>query len=254
MPNENLVQSTDVRVSLVTGAAQGLGRSIATALHARGDRVALADINRAKVEEAADSLAGSGDARAFAVDVRSRESIVQMVHAVRESFGAIDILVNNAGVTVRRDYWQISDEEWDEVLECNLRSVFITCQVIAPGMRERGWGRIVNISSLAGQQGGLVAGAHYAASKAGIIVLTKILARDLARSGVTVNAIAPAAIDTPAIGDASDAQKQDLAKSIPVGRLGRPEEVAALVAYLSSDDAGFVTGATLDMNGGVFMR
>src|SRR6266852_4086199 len=252
MPNENLVQSTDVRVSLVTGAAQGLGRSIATALHARGDRVALADINRAKVEEAADSLAGSGDARAFAVDVRSRESIVQMVHAVRESFGAIDILVNNAGVTVRRDYWQISDEEWDEVLECNLRSVFITCQVIAPGMRERGWGRIVNISSLAGQQGGLVAGAHYAASKAGIIVLTKILARDLARSGVTVNAIAPAAIDTPAIGDASDAQKQDLAKSIPVGRLGRPEEVAALVAYLSSDDAGFVTGATLDMNGGVF--
>jgi len=254
MPNENLVQSTDVRVSLVTGAAQGLGRSIATALHARGDRVALADINRAKVEEAADSLAGSGDARAFAVDVRSRESIVQIVHAVRESFGAIDILVNNAGVTVRRDYWQISDEEWDEVLECNLRSVFITCQVIAPGMRERGWGRIVNISSLAGQQGGLVAGAHYAASKAGIIVLTKILARDLARSGVTVNAIAPAAIDTPAIGDASDAQKQDLAKSIPVGRLGRPEEVAALVAYLSSDDAGFVTGATLDMNGGVFMR
>ncbi len=254
MPNENLVQSTDVRVSLVTGAAQGLGRSIATALHARGDRVALADINRAKVEEAADSLAGSGDARAFAVDVRSRETIVQIVHAVRESFGAIDILVNNAGVTVRRDYWQISDEEWDEVLECNLRSVFITCQVIAPGMRERGWGRIVNISSLAGQQGGLVAGAHYAASKAGIIVLTKILARDLARSGVTVNAIAPAAIDTPAIGDASDAQKQDLAKSIPVGRLGRPEEVAALVAYLSSDDAGFVTGATLDMNGGVFMR
>lgn len=240
------------RSALVTGAAQGIGRAIAAVLHAAGADVYLLDLDEGRAEAAASELGAR--AHALAADVRSRAQVEAAVEQVRERHGALDILVNNAARTVNRSVWEIDAEEWDDVLAVNLRGVLFGCQVGGAAMRERGSGRIVNLASLAGQQGGLVAGAHYAASKAGIVVLTKIFARELAPFGVTVNAVAPAAIDGPVLRSLGAERVEGLAASIPVGRVGRPEEVAAAVAYLASDDAAFVTGATLDVNGGVFMR
>jgi 3-oxoacyl-[acyl-carrier protein] reductase len=225
---------------------------MARALHARGAAVAITGRN---ADRAADISAELGD-RAWAahLDVSSRESFEALVAKARDRWGRIDILVNNAGVTPTTPFFEIDDPEWDEVLTTNLRSVFIGCQLVAPVMREAGWGRIINHASLAGQQGGVVAGPHYAASKAGIVVLTKILARQLAGDGVTVNAIAPAAIDGPIMAEVPAEAIERAKASIPVGRLGRPEEVGELVAYLCGESAGYITGATFDINGGLNMR
>ena len=195
-----------------------------------------------------------GGAWSSALDVSSRESFAALVEAALDRWEHIDILVNNAGITSSTPFFEIGDSEWDDVLATNLRSVFMGCQLVAPLMRTRQFGRIVNHASLAGQQGGVVAGAHYAASKAGIIVMTKILARELAGDGVTVNAIAPAAIEAPIMAEMPPEAIERARSTIPVGRFGTPEEVAALVAYLCSDDAGYITGATFDINGGLSMR
>ena len=236
------------RTAIVTGAAQGLGEAIARALHAREAEVVLADVNVDAAERVAASLGGR--ARASWVDVRDRGAIERVL----DEAGGVDILVNNAALTVSRSLWEIGQEEWDDVLDVNLRGVFFGCQLAGPRMRERGWGRIVNLASLAGQQGGAVAGAHYAASKAGIIVLTKIVAAELAPHGVTCNAIAPAAVRTPVM-DGMPADRLEAVRArIPVGRFGEPAEVAALAAFLVSDEAGYITGATYDANGGLFMR
>jgi len=188
------------------------------------------------------------------VDVRDRASVERLFIDAIERFGQVDILVNNAAITVPRPFFEINQDEWDDVLAVNLRGVLFGCQIAGLHMRELGWGRIVNLASLAGQQGGLVAGAHYAASKAGIIVLTKIAAAALAASGVTVNAVSPAAIDGPVMASLPAERVKELAERIPVGRVGRPEEVGALVAYLVSEEAAYATGATFDLNGGLFMR
>jgi 3-oxoacyl-[acyl-carrier protein] reductase len=191
---------------------------------------------------------------ACVADVRSREQLEETLAGIHARHGRLDILVNNAARTINRSVWEISDDEWDDVLGTNLRSVFIACQLAGPLMREQRSGRIVNLASLAGQQGGLVAGAHYAASKAGILVLTKIFARELAPYSVTVNAVAPAAIDGPIMQSLGGERIERIASSIPVGRIGTPSEVASVVSYLASEEAGFMTGATVDVNGGVFMR
>ncbi|GAB2736090.1 SDR family NAD(P)-dependent oxidoreductase [Amycolatopsis magusensis] len=239
-------------VALVTGAAQGLGAAIARRLHEDGFRVALGDLNSPEAERVAAELDPAGEtARAFGLDVADADSIEAAFARVTEVWGQPDVLVNNAGVTVKRSLWEITVDEWDAVLDTNLRSYFVLSRLAAAGMRDRGWGRIVNVSSFAGQQGGLVAGAHYAASKAGILVLTKIFARELAGDGVTVNAITPAAVRTPAM---DDDEVTRLGAGIPVGRVGQPQEIAAAVAYLVGPDSGYVTGATLDLNGGLFMR
>jgi 3-oxoacyl-[acyl-carrier protein] reductase len=243
------------RIALVTGAAQGIGRAVATELYRMGSRVALVDANESLLHEVTDELGvGTGRVMAIVADVASAASIDAALSRLAERWRLPDVLVNNAALTVRRSIWEITAEEWDTVLATNLRSCLLFSQRCGLAMREAGWGRIVNLASLAGQQGGIAAGAHYAASKAGIIVMTKILAAELAASGVTVNAVAPAAIHTPAMDDMGAEIIAQLQSRIPVGRVGTADEVAGVVGYLCSDRASFVTGATVDVNGGLHMR
>jgi 3-oxoacyl-[acyl-carrier protein] reductase len=235
-----------VRTAVVTGAARGLGAAIAERLAADGDHVVVADINGAGAEAVAAAIGGV----AVEHDVRSLASWQRLL----ERAGTVDVLVNNAARTEIRSFWEIEPEEWDDVLATNLRGTYLGCRVVGARMRDRGEGRIVNLASVAGQNSRAVTGVHYATSKAAIIALTRHAASELAGSGVTVNAVAPAAIDGPMVATVAPERLEAMLKTIPVGRLGRPEEVAAAVAFLASDAAGFVTGATLDINGGMLMR
>ncbi len=232
----------------MTGAARGLGEAIARRLHADGDRVVLADLDLAGVEQVAAEL-GSG-ASAAEHDVRTLDSWERLLALA----GQVDVLVNNAARTEFGSFWEVDLAEWDDVLATNLRGTYLGCRVVGTQMRERGAGRIVNLASVAGQRGASATGVHYAASKAAIVALTRHAATALAPAGVTVNAVAPAAIDGPMVSLVAPEQVEAMVKTIPVGRLGRGEEVAAAVAYLASEAAGFVTGATLDVNGGMLMR
>jgi 3-oxoacyl-[acyl-carrier protein] reductase len=241
------------RVAIVTGAAQGLGLAIAKSFMEAGASVVLADVNP-DISSIAAALGSPDRVLGVALDVRSEEAIEEVAQQATDRFGGLDIMVNNAALTISKPIWDIPAEEWDDVLAVNLRGVLFGCRVAGKRMREKGFGRIINISSLAGQRGGVVAGAHYSASKAGIIVLTKCFAQELASSGVTVNTIAPAAIEGPVTKVMPAEKVQGLARTIPVGRLGDDREVGAAAIYLASDLAGFVTGTTLDINGGVFMR
>jgi 3-oxoacyl-[acyl-carrier protein] reductase len=243
-------------VSVVTGAAQGLGASIARALHERGDVVVLADENDDLNRETAAALDPAGEhAVAVALDVRDLAAMQAVADFAVERFGRVDVWVNNAARTVICEFWEITPEEWDDVLAVNLRGVFFGCRVAGEHMRARGeGGRIVNLASVAGQHGRGVSGAHYATSKAGIVGLTRVVAQALAQYRVTVNAIAPAAIEGPSVAALTPDRLEVVTSAIPVGRLGRPEEVAALVAFLTSSDAGYITGATYDINGGMLMR
>ena len=236
------------RVAIVTGAARGLGEAIARRLHADGYRVVLADVDLAGVERVAGELGGS---EPVAHDVRDLASWERLVAGLDDELYA---LVNNAARTELRSFWEVDPDEWDDVLATNLRGTYLGCRVVGAVLRERGGGRVVNLASDAGQNAGGVTGPHYAASKAGVVALTRRAATELAPHGVTVNAVAPATIDGPSVAALPRERIEELVESIPVRRLGRPEEVAAVVSFLLSDEAGYVTGATLDVNGGALMR
>ncbi|MGW2013599.1 SDR family NAD(P)-dependent oxidoreductase [Streptomyces sp. NPDC001927] len=249
------MMTTPSRVALVTGAGRGIGAAIATRLHGLGHRVALLDRDGGAVTELARTL--DPEARTtlpLPVDVDDTDAVAAALDEVSGRWHAPEILVNNAARTAPGSVWDVELDEWDAVMATNLRSVLALTRLCAPAMRSAGWGRVVNLASLAGQQGGTLAGPHYSAAKAGVLVLTKVFARELAPHGVTVNAVAPAAVETPAVTELGASAVAEAVRNIPVGRMGRPSEVAGLVAHLVSEDGGYVTGATFDINGGIHMR
>ena len=189
----------------------------------------------------------------LALDVRRKEDFERARDQLVAAWGRVDIVINNAGYAKRTPVQDISVAEFDDIVAINMRSVFLSCQVFSEHMKANGYGRIVNVTSLAGQNGGTVASAHYAAAKAGATMLSKYFAQQLAGTGVTVNAISPGPIST-AKGRLSDEQIARIEKLVPIGRFGEASEIAAAVALLASDQGGFFVGATLDLNGGLFMR
>ncbi|HEY0202694.1 MAG TPA: SDR family oxidoreductase [Acetobacteraceae bacterium] len=244
------------RVALVTGAGHGLGRVIAAALHRVGYRVALGDLDAAAADEGAHGLDPSGGtAIAVSMDVREKAGFERALAIITERWGGADVLVNNAAATAAKPLMDITADEFDAVMAVNVRGTFLGSQVFGAHFQGRGHGRIVNMASLAGQNGGTATGAHYAASKGAIVTLTKVFARDLAPHGVTVNAVAPGPLDTPAVHRTVPPERMPaLLAAIPVAALGDPTFVAGLVVQLASPEAGFATGATWDVNGGLYLR
>ncbi|GGL40532.1 3-oxoacyl-ACP reductase [Pseudomonas brenneri] len=243
-------------IALVTGAAQGLGYAIAAQLYAAGYAVVLSDLSLAAANASARRLDPSGErVLALRLDVGCKADFEQALAATLERFGALHVLVNNAAMTLATPLMQISPEEFERVTNINQRGTFVGCQVLGAYLADQGYGRIINMASLAGQNGGTATGGHYAASKGAIITLTKIFAKELAARGVTVNAIAPGPIDSPAVhAVVAPERMEQLLEAIPVKRLGSADYIGRLVVQLAEQDAYFVTGATWDVNGGLFMR
>jgi len=238
------------RSALVTGASRGIGKAIATVLLERGYRVACG--YRTRHDKAAELAARHAEAFPVQLDIHERASVQGALAAVAKRFGRpIDILVNNAAVADERPFATITDADWDRVLETNLRGPFIAAQEALPSMLERHWGRVVNIVSIGGQWGG-IRQVHYAAAKAGLINLTQSLARLYSPHGITSNAVSPGLVETEMVQDElqSAAGRAKLAQ-IPLGRIANPPEIAAAVAFLCSDEAGYITGQTINVNGGM---
>lgn len=241
------------RVALVTGASQGIGRACALALAGQGMQVALAARNLEKLGAVqAEIEAAGGTAHAFALDVAAEESIKGCVKAVIGRFGKVEVLVNNAGITRDGLSMRMRRTDWDEVLGTNLTGAFLMTQACMSSMLKGRWGRVINITSVVGETG-QAGQANYAASKAGLIGLTKSLARELASRSITVNAVAPGFIETAMTAALNEEQKVAMTSQVPLGRGGTDAEIAAAVAFLASEGASYITGHTLDVNGGMYM-
>jgi 3-oxoacyl-[acyl-carrier protein] reductase len=241
------------KVALVTGASQGIGRTCALKLAKEGAAVAVAARNQEKLNKLVSEItAGSGKAAAFALDVADEEQVKAAVKAAIAQFGKIDILVNNAGITRDQLVMRMKRADWDAVLQTNLTSAYLCIQSVIPSMLKQRWGRIINITSVFGQMG-QAGQANYAASKAGLIGLTMAIAREVGSRNITCNAIAPGFIETAMTAGLGDEFKQAAVKQIPLGRVGAAEDVAGGVAFLASDDAAYITGHVLNVNGGMLM-
>ena len=241
------------KVAIVTGAGRGIGKAIASLLAQQGAAVVMAEMAAYGAEAAAGLAASGADAIYLQVDVSDSESVAHMVEHTIEEYGTVDIVVNNAGVRPTRPFLEMSLSEWEQVLRVNLTGTFNCCAAVGPLMVERRWGRIVNISSLAAQRGSTGGHSHYAAAKAGITGFSKSLARELAPFGVTVNVVSPGWIDTEGWEGQLEGRRETYAAQVPVGRLGTPGDVAYAVAFLVSEQASYLTGITLPVNGGLFI-
>ncbi len=243
------------RTALVTGAARGIGRAIAMALAADGRVVVVADIRRDDVFETAAAVEAAGSrGAAVELDVTDGVSVAQGVRRAEEALGPVEIVVNNAGWDELRPFLETDEDFWDRVIEINLKGCLRVTRTVVPGMVERGWGRVINIGSDAGRVGSSLEAA-YSGAKGGVIAFTKTLAREVARSGVTANAVCPGPTRTPMLEAMAEAggEKlvQSLTRAVPMRRLGEPEDVAAAVAFLASEQAAFITGQTLSVSGGL---
>jgi NAD(P)-dependent dehydrogenase (short-subunit alcohol dehydrogenase family) len=244
------------RVAVVTGAGRGVGRAIALGLAAEGASVVVNDVRAAQVQAVADEIAASGGRSMSAVaDISRSAEVDAMIRQAVDMFGTVDLLVNNAGILqLKVPLETITDEDWARSFGVNLNGAFYCMRAVLPIMKAKHWGRIVNVSSSAGRSTSANGGAHYTASKAALLGLTRHAARENAAYGINVNAVAPASLDTDMAREAAGIEHLERSRaSIPVGRLGTPNDVAPAVLFLLSDAASFITGATLDINGGLLM-
>ena len=247
------------RVAVVTGASQGIGRACAIALARAGARVALIARNQQKLEEVAKEITGAqsggsalSTARPFPADIADEDQVKTAFKAAIAEFGKIDILVNNAGITRDQLIMRMKRADWDAVINTNLTSAYLCAQQAIPSMLKQRWGRIINVTSIFGQIG-QAGQANYSSSKAGLIGLTMAIAREVGSRNITCNAVAPGFIETAMTSVLSDEFKQNAIKMVPLNRVGSPEDVANCVVFLASQEAGYITGHVLNVNGGMFM-
>jgi 3-oxoacyl-[acyl-carrier protein] reductase len=242
------------RVAIVTGGARGIGKAIALSLLREGAKAAVIDSDRERLEMLKKETGKEKkEVTVIPCDITKSGDVKEMVDQVRKGFGRIDILVNNAGIIRRGTIETVTEEDWDRVIEVNLKGTFNCCKAVAGIMKQQGYGKIINVSSIAGKMGDITSAPGYGPSKAGIDALTKTLARQLAQYGINVNGVAPHAIETEMSAQWSDERRKEIIASIPLGRLGKPEDVANAVLFLASDEASFITGEILDVNGGALM-
>lgn len=242
------------RVVLITGAARGVGRAVALAFQEEGARVVLVDVDELALAALAEEItSGGGEALAITCDITKSAEVREMVRRVQEVYNRLDILVNNAGIIRRGNIDTVTEEDWDRVLAVNLKGAFLCSQAVVSAMKGQRYGKIINISSIAAKIGDIASAPGYGPSKAGMDALTKTLARQLAPWGINVNSVSPHAIETEMSAQWSEEKRKEILAGIPLGRLGRPSEVAAAVLFLASDDAAFITGEILDVNGGAWM-
>ena len=240
-------------MALVTGAAQGIGKAVALLLARNGADIVVSDINLEKAEETVQEVQTLGrKALAVKVDVAKLDDVEKMVEAILAQFGRVDILVNNAGIARDKLILRMTEEDWDAVLNINLKGTFNCTKAVVRHMSKQKSGKIVNIASVVGEMGNAGQG-NYAASKAGVIGFTKTIAREFAQRGINVNAIAPGYIETPMTDALPEKVKEELKRMIPMDRLGKPEDVAETVLFLVSDSSNYITGQVLNVNGGIYM-
>ena len=244
------------KVAIVTGAGRGMGREVARKLVDLGANVVINDVSLEDAKSSIEDISNSGNNEMFAIDgdITNKNDVDNLILKTSEKFGGIDILVNNAGVLRPTKVIDIEEEEWDWVVNVNLKGTYLCSRAVLPSMISRGWGRIVNFSSTAGKNISTVGGAHYTAAKAGILGFTRHLAKEAAQFGITVNSVCPGLIATEMVLSTIDeAQIKSYESSFPISRMGQPYEVADLVAFLASNKASYITGASLDINGGDLM-
>ena len=241
------------RVALITGASQGIGHACALALARQGASIAVAARNQQKLDELVKEIeTAGGKAAAFVIDVADEEQVKSGIKSAIARFGKIDILVNNAGITRDQLVMRMKRADWDSVLNTNLTSAYLCIQQVIPSMLKQRWGRIINFTSVFGQMG-QAGQANYAASKAGLIGLTMAMAREVASRNITCNAVAPGFIETSMTAALSEEFRQTAVKTIPLGRVGSPNDVASAVTFLASEEASYITGHVLNVNGGLLM-